>query len=820
MQKTPYSKNYLLKINKKCIAVRLYLFIIIALASNILACYGQLYDIKNPYLRFQYGLFATFDYLEHKPDFTSLPGIPCCAPSYTGGSGYGFSGGLFAEFPFNNMFFGMLRLGYSYSANKFSNYEGFIYNLDGVPFTGEIEYLLKPYFHTGIVDILAGFRPIGSFYFLGGFRVGYTFAGTFDQKEEIKHPSFGVFENGSRTRNVFNGADINDLSRFSLSGLIGAAIEFPLNESRSIRIAPEINLSFGLLSPIKDSTWTINSINAGFSLKFSKEPFFDLFAEIQPMDSIVVKHNKSCKYESLEIYPDYVDIRPFVFSEAGIKSWSLSCVQDNIRIAEFSGEGDSIPPLILPVKSNSGHFTKANGNIQCVFHVWDNDGKETTSEQLIPFRRESNRLGANLKMIKLDELGLELTGETRFTVEKRMSTNIIPLLSTVFFDESESDIASKYIKIKTRNNEIFKTKKTTFAGALDNYYNNLNYIGKRMAESPDLDILIEGTNSGSGDERGDTALARARAQVVADYLQTVWNIQPSRIKVFVNPSTKGAPRHPSIPREDENIEEALKENMRVEISSFRNDNDISKPIFFYDTSYSVTASAFRFYPQVETNTQIAYWKLNVNRNGRNFKTFSGTTLPPESLDVALLDNISEICSQHGDFEYEFFIRNTLNQECRFEGKIPVSIYSRDSSLNLFALLLFSFDRYDLTETNKNILNNVRKLLKNGSVITITGYTDKFGPDGLNDILSKNRAVETAAKLFGIEFPENLLKEAPVGKETIFSNKKIVFDNNGVPVEVTLNLKGVGKKQPYLFDNSSPEGRFYSRSVTIEAVIPD
>ena len=120
-------------------------------------------------------------------------------------------------------------------------------------------------------------------------------------------------------------------------------------------------------------------------------------------------------------------------------------------------------------------------------------------------------------------------------VESRYYTTT-PLLPVVFFDHpGDWAIPSRY--------QIFNSSSATrdytdsnavsgheYSGYQRKYREILNIIGVRMQEYPETTIQLQGKFSTEPGETPD--VAQARAEIVREYLITVWNLQPERIGIL------------------------------------------------------------------------------------------------------------------------------------------------------------------------------------------------------------------------------------------------------------------------------------------------
>jgi outer membrane protein OmpA-like peptidoglycan-associated protein len=139
-------------------------------------------------------------------------------------------------------------------------------------------------------------------------------------------------------------------------------------------------------------------------------------------------------------------------------------------------------------------------------------------------------------------------------------------------------------------------------------------------------------------------------------------------------------------------------------------------------------------------------------------------------------------------EYGLDITDSAGQEVTTTGTIPVrqkTISKKrlerlaDKVIERYTLVLFDFGSSKIDPQNERAIAYIRQQITPGTQAYITGYADRSGEDTLNLHLTEDRA-NNVAKLLG-------------AKDYV--------------------AKGVGKSQ-LLFDNNTPEGRFYSRTVNI------
>ena len=103
----------------------------------------------------------------------------------------------------------------------------------------------------------------------------------------------------------------------------------------------------------------------------------------------------------------------------------------------------------------------------------------------------------------------------------------------------------------------------------------------------------------------------------------------------------------------------------------------------------------------------------------------------------------------------------------------------DKQIDNYSLILFDFDKSDVSSANKEIINFIKSRLKTDSKVEITGYTDRTGEADYNKRLSERRA-------------------STVSNELKHSGS---------------TFKGLGE-DILIYDNDFPEGRFYCRTINI------
>ena len=360
-------------------------------------------------------------------------------------------------------------------------------------------------------------------------------------------------------------------------------------------------------------------------------------------------------------------------------------------------------------------------------------------------------------------------------VEEFLSTNVKPLLNYVFFDENSDVLPSRYKRLAPPETAGFSPDKLFGAGTLETYYDFLNIVGRRLRDNPTAKITLTGCNADNASEKGNTALSRRRAESVKSYLISAWNIAPERI----NLEARNLPEKPSNVAEPDGIVE----NRRVEITS--DTRAILEPVIANDTFRQVTPPKLRFFPQASGERPITTWKIAAANDAAKTASFDGQGTPPQFYDWDI-QHSADILSGTKALNYQLAVSDSMGFNASSNGKIAVEQISvqskkenrvKDKIIDRYSLILFDFDKSDISGMNSFLVDFIRKRAGENAVITATGFTDRIGDADHNRRLSADRA-KSAAKQLG-----------------------------------TSDFSGKGE-ETLLYDNSLPEGRFYSRTVEI------
>lgn len=433
-----------------------------------------------------------------------------------------------------------------------------------------------------------------------------------------------------------------------------------------------------------------------------------------------------------------------------------------------------------PIESNLNNYDwkviKTGLNILLNYH-FDFEEKKIEKIEFKEIKKEEEKF-----IVKEEPAKKEIKISPKpIDVVKTVVTQTYPILPYIFFDSASNNLNQNYLRNNPENFDESKLNKET----LEIYYSLLDIIGYRLNKYQKLNIEIIGTTDGKELPKLEDRLelANKRAKSVANYLINKWEINQNRIKIV-------ASDRPSMPTKDE-YPEGNEENRRVEIIT--KDQEILKP---------VVHSKFNEFEIKSLNLDVDISKVNIPDNSIflfNIIDEKGNLIynKIESInnDKVLIplnkktkEKISKSLTDNQTLYLE--IKNTSDQNIYSSEKLQFNIETKNYELGRLNLIVFDFDKYEINNNNKNIINNfVVSSIQNYSQIRIIGSTDKLGEKQYNQKLSNDRANEVYKYLKSIKPNANYVEVKGIG------------DNN------------------LLFDNTLPEGRFYCRTVLIEVLTP-
>ena len=368
------------------------------------------------------------------------------------------------------------------------------------------------------------------------------------------------------------------------------------------------------------------------------------------------------------------------------------------------------------------------------------------------------------------------------TMEEIVYNESIPLLNYIFFEKGSANIPERYIRLSTEATNNFLSTAIEHE-ALQYYRNILNIFGNRLRADASINVTLTGCNDNTDVEKGNISLSRERAEAVKKYFVEIWKIEPQRISIEamnlpVNKSTI-------------NTEEGREENRRVEIHSTA--PGFLMPVEIRDVQRLIKPPSVLFNLSIEAQAGIDRWKFSVTQDGKEKRASDGYTQYPDSLRWDWKDASGNLPSGQSPLIFTLEAKDKTGAEVKTEPQeIPVRQITLekknieklpDRTIEKVSLILFDFDRTEIGERNRSILENAARKIQPQSKVILRGYTDASGEESYNLRLSEKRAE---------------------------SSSKALSENMRF---INLRSEGVGEAV-LLYPNDTPEGRFYCRTVQI------
>ncbi|MCL5031121.1 MAG: OmpA family protein [Bacteroidetes bacterium] len=369
----------------------------------------------------------------------------------------------------------------------------------------------------------------------------------------------------------------------------------------------------------------------------------------------------------------------------------------------------------------------------------------------------------------------------KIKIEEIKSKEFYPLLNYVFFNKNSSDLIDRYVTIRKEDVFSFEEKKL-LPDQLSVYRNILNIIGKRLIQNDKIKIKLIGCNDNEGEEKNNLSLSNSRAETVRNYLINIWGIPSERITI----KSQNLPQKPSNIRHINGQEE----NRRVEIIS--NDPLLFDPVDIESNTKIAEPGNLQVHLNTKYSSPPDSWEIKVTQHGEGIFNLTGKGYPPPYIPWNINETIKNKNIDNSPFE--IFVKLQDSKGLEYQKPImqmPVEYLSsqqkklekiQDKYVEKLSLVLFDFNSSILSKQNQDILLKAKDAIFDNSKLKMIGYTDSIGTESSNTKLSQLRAANALKELVKI------LK--PTTKE--------------------LSSDGYGESIP-LYDNGTPEGRFYNRT---------
>jgi len=373
-------------------------------------------------------------------------------------------------------------------------------------------------------------------------------------------------------------------------------------------------------------------------------------------------------------------------------------------------------------------------------------------------------------------------------IEARMLTEYFPLRNYIFFDKGTTRISSRYVTLRPAEAANFDehaleaapgtggdAQMTRSQRQMRAYYNALNIYGERLAANPSVTLRLIGS---APDERDAVAMAES----VKRYLVSTFSIDASRI------ATAGQTRAPNAsgtrvtPKDD--LPMVAEENLRVEIVP--SDPSILAPVEIRSVQQEPGDNDLVL--NVRTDSPVMRWTARVVGDGA-VKELGPYYGPIQRIDAKEL--------LHGRDRGSYVATVTmLMQNGRTVVKdVPFKLFKSGAPAaeGQRYSILFEYDDSKTVQTYEEFLRTtVAPQIPDGSTVYIHGHTDIIGEEGHNQDLSSARGASA---------------------ESVLRDELRKLGRN-----VTFDTFGFGEDQFRApFANTTPEGRYYNRTVIVDIV---
>lgn len=363
---------------------------------------------------------------------------------------------------------------------------------------------------------------------------------------------------------------------------------------------------------------------------------------------------------------------------------------------------------------------------------------------------------------------------------KRIERADFPMRPYVFFDRGSTDIPDRYTKLtreQTRGFANTASSTTIDVSDVDQrpkvqrnvYYNILNYMGWRLTSYPGASVELYASDP-------DGRNARAMAESVQKYLVDVWGVQQSQLKITTgDPEPRSGTNRTTSPR-------LADENRRVQFRNMQPDRLGSRVMV---TSVRPAEMEHQVLVDMSAIRDLSSWGARIDGNGqsRSYGPFTQAT--------AYLDPTGLLQPNQRSGKFTLTVNATTRDgQTRTESEQMSLIRTDQESTSMRHRLNFEFNDDDPVARSKNFLiSDIIPSVRNGSRVNIYGHTDEVGKTNLE--LSMKRADQVM----------DLMKQELAARGV----RNVRFTSNAV-----------GEDEP-LFENDTPEGRMYNRTVVIDVI---
>jgi outer membrane protein OmpA-like peptidoglycan-associated protein len=438
--------------------------------------------------------------------------------------------------------------------------------------------------------------------------------------------------------------------------------------------------------------------------------------------------------------------------------------------------------LTSPVREAGGNRFTLEGGMALLFDLTPGRPEPDEPPAVHP-PKETPRLAASITLNSIDDSG-HAEHVTVVHASEVLYRKYTPLLPLLFFDRDSASLPPRYLHDGTPDPDSLALALLHGMGALDIHRNNPDVIGMRMLKYPGAMLNIYGTTS--LDE--PPALARSRAEAVRNYLERVWKIAPSRLRIADGSGVIG--------HSGQSTEDGRAENRRVEFTS--NQPAILAPIASERIVRDFNPPSIAMEPTMEAEAGVKGWTITIRQAGILVARYSNNDSMEQAPDITWHIADDRIDSIPSPISVELRVEDSTGATVTARDQIPILFERRvriiekrgeeDADRVSYRLVAFDYNSPEPNAEQREALQRIAETIDTGSQVKVIGYTDRIGGEEYSIDLSRRRAVRIATILQG------MLQARAV------QNIHISGEAGGIEAE--------------RFGSDTPEGRILSRGVLV------
>jgi outer membrane protein OmpA-like peptidoglycan-associated protein len=168
-----------------------------------------------------------------------------------------------------------------------------------------------------------------------GITAGFIVNSTFSQREDLIQPTGrGTFENGTRSRNTTDNAELPSMESAYFLSSLRLAYSVPLNRDRTMFLTPEISFSQGFGDISRAAPWKVNRFQAGVGFRLALSDDFPRVISSPEVVPVYPKEIEEIREELNQPVVDYV-LAANISAVEGLYDDGRVEVNPTITIEEF-----------------------------------------------------------------------------------------------------------------------------------------------------------------------------------------------------------------------------------------------------------------------------------------------------------------------------------------------------------------------------------------------------------------------------------------------------------------------------------------------------